>query len=171
LIEWKDDHLESWEPADNIARDLVFGYENPWWQAAKKADDQKLKETKERLAPATGEATEHVEGELSSPVEETTSVPEADPTVEVRELPSPSEEGALSVAEKLLPASAEGEAPVEADATPTVAEKELAGPVEGEDFKESAQDTTENAKCKVEDVSSLVQSKGEEVADKTKEAG
>jgi hypothetical protein len=23
LIEWKDDHLESWEPADNIARDLV----------------------------------------------------------------------------------------------------------------------------------------------------
>jgi hypothetical protein len=39
LIEWKDDHLESWEPADNIARDLVFGYENPWWQAAKKVDD------------------------------------------------------------------------------------------------------------------------------------
>jgi pentatricopeptide repeat protein len=25
LIEWKDDHLESWEPADNIARDLVSG--------------------------------------------------------------------------------------------------------------------------------------------------
>ncbi|KAG0584680.1 hypothetical protein KC19_3G227600 [Ceratodon purpureus] len=44
LIEWKDDHPESWEPADNIARDLVFGYENPWWQAAKKADDLKLKE-------------------------------------------------------------------------------------------------------------------------------
>jgi hypothetical protein len=104
-------------------------------------------------------------------MEETTSVPEADPTVEVREFPSPSEEGVLSVAEKLLPASTKGEAPVEADATPTVAEKELAGPAEGEDFKESAQDTTENAKDKVEDLSSSVQSKGEEVADKTKEAG
>jgi signal recognition particle protein len=23
---------------------LEFGYENPWWQAAKKADDQRLKE-------------------------------------------------------------------------------------------------------------------------------
>jgi hypothetical protein len=104
-------------------------------------------------------------------VKETTNVLEADLVVEVRELPSPSEEGTLSVAEKLLPASAEGEAPVEADATPTVAEKELAGPAEGEDFKESAQDTTENAKGKVEDVSSSAQSKGEEVADKTKEAG
>jgi hypothetical protein len=171
LIKWKDDHLESWELADNIARDLVFGYENPWWQAAKKADDHKLKETKEWLASATGEVTEHVEEELSSPVEKTTSVLEADPVVEVRELPSPSEEGALSVDEKLLPASVEGEAPVEADATPTVAEKELAGPAEGEDFKESAQDTTENAKTKVEDVSSSAQSKGEEVADKTKEVG
>jgi hypothetical protein len=43
----------------------------------------------------------------SNDEEETTGVPEADPAVEVRELPSPSKEGTLSVAEKLLPASAE----------------------------------------------------------------
>lgn len=44
LIEWKDEHLESWEPQANIASDLVAEFETPWWQAAKKAEDQKLKE-------------------------------------------------------------------------------------------------------------------------------
>lgn len=44
LIEWKDDHPESWEPPENIARDVVSEFETPWWQAAKKAEDTKLKE-------------------------------------------------------------------------------------------------------------------------------
>jgi len=44
LIEWNDEHPDSWEPASNIARDVVSEYELPWWQAARKADDQKLKE-------------------------------------------------------------------------------------------------------------------------------
>jgi HSP20 family protein len=56
------------------------------------------------------------------------------------------EEGALSVAEKFLLASAEGEAPVEADATPPVAEKELAGLAEGEGFKGTAAGTVDKAK-------------------------
>jgi hypothetical protein len=97
---------------------------------------------KERLAPATGEATEHIEEGLSSPMDETTSVPEADPVVEVRELPARSEEEVPSVAEKELPAlveseaaptvdekevpaAAEEEAPNQAEATPVVDDKEL----------------------------------------------
>ncbi|XP_024362307.1 signal recognition particle 43 kDa protein, chloroplastic-like [Physcomitrium patens] len=44
LIEWKDDHPDSWEPPANIANDVVYEYETPWWQAAKKGDDQKLQE-------------------------------------------------------------------------------------------------------------------------------
>jgi hypothetical protein len=53
-----------------------------------------------RRLRATGEATEHVEEGLSSPMDETTSVPKADPAVEVRELPARSEEEAPSVAVK-----------------------------------------------------------------------
>ncbi|KAL3697098.1 hypothetical protein R1sor_011174 [Riccia sorocarpa] len=43
LILWKDDHPDSWEPAENIAKDLTAEYETPWWQAARKADADKLK--------------------------------------------------------------------------------------------------------------------------------
>eukprot|EP00271_Cylindrocystis_brebissonii_P014168 TRINITY_DN35429_c0_g1_i1.p1 TRINITY_DN35429_c0_g1~~TRINITY_DN35429_c0_g1_i1.p1 ORF type:complete len:443 (+),score=89.68 TRINITY_DN35429_c0_g1_i1:287-1615(+) len=39
LIEWADDHPDSWEPADNIARDVVGIYLEPWWVAARKADE------------------------------------------------------------------------------------------------------------------------------------
>jgi hypothetical protein len=53
-----------------------------------------------RRLRATGEATEHVEEGLSSPVDETTTVLEADPAVEVKELPARSEEEAPSVAVK-----------------------------------------------------------------------
>jgi hypothetical protein len=53
-----------------------------------------------RRLRATGKATEHVEEGLSSPVDDTTSVPEADPIVEVWELPARSEEEAPSVAVK-----------------------------------------------------------------------
>nr|XP_043608089.1 signal recognition particle 43 kDa protein, chloroplastic [Erigeron canadensis] len=44
LIEWEDDHAPTWVPANLIAADVVAEYENPWWIAAKKADDRKLKE-------------------------------------------------------------------------------------------------------------------------------
>ncbi|KAJ7542343.1 hypothetical protein O6H91_10G101800 [Diphasiastrum complanatum] len=44
LIEWKDDHPDSWEPAANIARDVITEYENAWWQAARKADEKRLLE-------------------------------------------------------------------------------------------------------------------------------
>lgn len=38
LIEWQDGHDPSWEPAANVAADVVAEYETPWWTAAKKAD-------------------------------------------------------------------------------------------------------------------------------------
>ncbi|KVH90441.1 signal recognition particle 43 kDa protein, chloroplastic [Cynara cardunculus var. scolymus] len=44
LIEWEDDHAPTWVPANLIAGDVVAEYENPWWIAAKKADDRALKE-------------------------------------------------------------------------------------------------------------------------------
>ncbi|KAG6554335.1 hypothetical protein Mapa_004251 [Marchantia paleacea] len=43
LIMWKDDHPDSWEPAENIAKDVTAEYETPWWQAARKVDVDKLK--------------------------------------------------------------------------------------------------------------------------------
>ena len=43
LVEWKDDHPDTWEPASNIASDLVAGFEEPWWAAGKKADVEDLK--------------------------------------------------------------------------------------------------------------------------------
>ena len=44
VVEWKDDHPDTWEPASNIASDVVAGFEEPWWTAGKKADVAKLKE-------------------------------------------------------------------------------------------------------------------------------
>ncbi|XP_076904836.1 signal recognition particle 43 kDa protein, chloroplastic-like [Bidens hawaiensis] len=44
LIEWEDDHSPTWVPANLIAADVIAEYENPWWTAAKKADDRALKE-------------------------------------------------------------------------------------------------------------------------------
>ena len=44
LVEWKDGHPDTWEPASNIASDVVAGFEEPWWAAGKKADVAKLKE-------------------------------------------------------------------------------------------------------------------------------
>lgn len=44
LIQWKDDHPDSWEPSENIARDVTSPYEDEWWTAAKKASDQKMQE-------------------------------------------------------------------------------------------------------------------------------
>eukprot|EP00475_Leptophrys_vorax_P027230 TRINITY_DN3881_c0_g1_i1.p1 TRINITY_DN3881_c0_g1~~TRINITY_DN3881_c0_g1_i1.p1 ORF type:complete len:430 (+),score=37.60 TRINITY_DN3881_c0_g1_i1:107-1396(+) len=42
LIEWKDDHPDSWEPRENVAADLVAGFEEPWWTAARKGDEAAL---------------------------------------------------------------------------------------------------------------------------------
>ncbi|KAL8227059.1 hypothetical protein R6Q57_016891 [Mikania cordata] len=44
LIEWEDDHAPTWVPANLVAADVVAEYENPWWVAAKKADERTLKE-------------------------------------------------------------------------------------------------------------------------------
>jgi hypothetical protein len=55
------------------------------------------------------------------------------------------EEGALSVNEKQLLAPVAEEAAVEADATPPIAENELAAPAEDEDFKGTAAGTASKA--------------------------
>eukprot|EP01018_Ginkgo_biloba_P021100 Gb_07319 [translate_table: standard] len=44
LIEWKDGHKPTWVPSANIANDVVAEYETPWWAAARKMDEKKLKE-------------------------------------------------------------------------------------------------------------------------------
>ncbi|KAL5561284.1 hypothetical protein UlMin_031031 [Ulmus minor] len=44
LIEWKDGHTPSWVPSDYIAKDVLAEYETPWWTAAKKADENALKQ-------------------------------------------------------------------------------------------------------------------------------
>ncbi|CAI8617164.1 unnamed protein product [Vicia faba] len=43
LIEWKDGHEPSWVPADFIAKDVLSEYENPWWTAARKANETEIK--------------------------------------------------------------------------------------------------------------------------------
>ncbi|KAM1137096.1 hypothetical protein ACFX2B_034734 [Malus domestica] len=42
LISWKDGHSPSWVPSGSIAKDVVAEYENPWWTAAKNADESAL---------------------------------------------------------------------------------------------------------------------------------
>eukprot|EP00252_Welwitschia_mirabilis_P013199 TRINITY_DN2911_c0_g1_i1.p1 TRINITY_DN2911_c0_g1~~TRINITY_DN2911_c0_g1_i1.p1 ORF type:complete len:406 (-),score=87.94 TRINITY_DN2911_c0_g1_i1:27-1244(-) len=44
LIEWKDGHIPTWVPSENIAKDVVEDYEGPWWTAIKKADEKLLTE-------------------------------------------------------------------------------------------------------------------------------
>ncbi|KAM7255948.1 hypothetical protein ACFE04_011689 [Oxalis oulophora] len=44
LIEWKDGHTPSWVPSDFIAKDVVAEYETTWWNAAKKADANALRQ-------------------------------------------------------------------------------------------------------------------------------
>ena len=38
LVQWKDDSPNTWEPASNLADNLLRDYENRWWTAVKKAD-------------------------------------------------------------------------------------------------------------------------------------
>mmetsp|Transcript_9926 Transcript_9926/g.34606 ORF Transcript_9926/g.34606 Transcript_9926/m.34606 type:complete len:351 (+) Transcript_9926:96-1148(+) len=39
-VKWKDSELaDSWEPASNIAQDLIVEYENSWWEACRASDD------------------------------------------------------------------------------------------------------------------------------------
>ncbi|GJP34095.1 hypothetical protein CLOM_g18561 [Closterium sp. NIES-68] len=44
LIEWKDDHPDSWEPRENVAADLVAAFEEPWWTAVRRGDEAKVQE-------------------------------------------------------------------------------------------------------------------------------
>jgi signal recognition particle protein len=38
LVQWKDGSPNTWEPASNLADNLLRDYENRWWTAVKKAD-------------------------------------------------------------------------------------------------------------------------------------
>jgi signal recognition particle protein len=38
LVQWKDGSPNTWEPASNLADNLLRDYENRWWSAVKKAD-------------------------------------------------------------------------------------------------------------------------------------
>lgn len=42
LIDWADEHPDSWEPAENIAGDLLAAFEGPWWAASRKAEQEAL---------------------------------------------------------------------------------------------------------------------------------
>lgn len=48
LIKWKDDHPDSWEPEGNVSAGIIEDYVQPWWVAAKKGDDTKVKELLEQ---------------------------------------------------------------------------------------------------------------------------
>lgn len=43
LIQWKDGHPPTWVPSSLIAADVVAEYDSPWWNAAKKADEDALR--------------------------------------------------------------------------------------------------------------------------------
>ncbi|KAJ0616362.1 putative signal-recognition-particle GTPase [Helianthus annuus] len=60
LIEWEDDHAPTWVPGNLIAADVVAEYENPWWVAAKKADDRALKEI---ISSGDGRDVDAVDGD------------------------------------------------------------------------------------------------------------
>ncbi|XP_010526546.1 PREDICTED: signal recognition particle 43 kDa protein, chloroplastic [Tarenaya hassleriana] len=62
LIEWKDAPPPSWVPAGYIAKDVVAEYETPWWNAAKKADEQALRQLLE-TAEADGRDINAVDGD------------------------------------------------------------------------------------------------------------
>ena len=44
LVEWKDDSSDTWEPATNLADNLLRDYESRWWSAVRKADENTLNE-------------------------------------------------------------------------------------------------------------------------------
>ncbi|KAK1434886.1 hypothetical protein QVD17_00640 [Tagetes erecta] len=60
LIQWEDDHAPTWVPGNLIAADVIAEYENPWWIAAKKADDRALKEI---IESADGRDVDAVDGD------------------------------------------------------------------------------------------------------------
>jgi hypothetical protein len=39
LVEWKDGSPDTWEPASNLADDLLRDFEQRWWAAVRKGDD------------------------------------------------------------------------------------------------------------------------------------
>jgi len=42
LVEWKDGSPDTWEPATNLADDLLRDYEQRWWGAVRKGDENTL---------------------------------------------------------------------------------------------------------------------------------
>lgn len=42
LVQWKDGSPDTWEPASNLADDLLRDYEQRWWTAVRKGDEEKL---------------------------------------------------------------------------------------------------------------------------------
>lgn len=44
LLKWKDGAPDSWEPAQNVAEDLLRDFEARWWAAAKSCDEFALRE-------------------------------------------------------------------------------------------------------------------------------
>lgn len=44
LVAWKDDSADTWEPASNLADNLLRDYETRWWSAVRKADEDTITE-------------------------------------------------------------------------------------------------------------------------------
>ena len=44
LVEWKDGSSDTWEPATNLADNLLRDYESRWWTAVRKADEDTINE-------------------------------------------------------------------------------------------------------------------------------
>eukprot|EP00898_Chlorokybus_atmophyticus_P000796 jgi/Chlat1/1717/Chrsp127S01940 len=44
LIKWEDDHPDSWEPAENIAPNVIDAFEEAWWPVSKQGDFSALQE-------------------------------------------------------------------------------------------------------------------------------
>ena len=42
LVQWKDGSEDTWEPATNLADDLLRDFEQRWWSAARKGDEEAM---------------------------------------------------------------------------------------------------------------------------------
>lgn len=42
LVQWKDGSADTWEPATNLADDLLRDYEQRWWGSVRKGEEEKL---------------------------------------------------------------------------------------------------------------------------------
>eukprot|EP00887_Chlorella_sp_A99_P004095 scaffold23.g4095.t1 len=51
LVQWKDGSPDTWEPASNLADNLLREYEQRWWSSVKKGDEKELFGMMDRGAP------------------------------------------------------------------------------------------------------------------------